>query len=115
MLVGAVVAVMQGGLGLLGVGGSGSANELTFSKVEKEYDHHPAESDELELGLGLGLGLSLGGGGSGKSKGSAWGECGRILTAKDFPSAVSGTKRAADSVSHEGGSPPSIRFNIYVA
>lgn len=113
MLVGAVVAVMQGGLGLLGVGGSGSANELTFSKVEKEYDHHPAESDELELGLGLGL--SLGGGGSGKSKGSAWGECGRILTAKDFPSAVSGTKRAADSVSHEGGSPPSIRFNIYVA
>lgn len=104
---------MQGGLGLLGVGGSGSANELTFSKVEKEYDHHPAESDELELGLGLGL--SLGGGGSGKSKGSAWGECGRILTAKDFPSAVSGTKRAADSVSHEGGSPPSIRFNIYVA
>lgn len=113
MLVGSVVAVMQGGLGLLGVGGSGSANELTFSKVEKEYDHHPAESDELELGLGLGL--SLGGGGSGKSKGSAWGECGRILTAKDFPSAVSGTKRAADSVSHEGGSPPSIRFNIYVA
>ncbi|KAJ0034003.1 hypothetical protein Pint_25161 [Pistacia integerrima] len=98
---------MQGGLGLVGVGGGGggkgggSANESTVSKVEKDYDHHPAESDELELGLGLSLG-------GGKSKGSAWGECGRILTAKDFPSAVSGTKRAADSVSHEGGSPPSI-------
>ncbi|MBA0725281.1 hypothetical protein Golax_021877, partial [Gossypium laxum] len=51
----------------------------------------------------------------------SWGECGRILTAKDFPSvvshrtknggpsvSVSGTKRAAESVSHEGGSPAGV-------
>lgn len=84
---------------------------------------------ELELGLGLSLG---GGGCGGKPKISAWGECGRILTAKDFPSgvshgpsvaasrfsdrvsttvvgSVSGTKRAADSVSHDAGSPTSAR------
>ncbi|ONH97568.1 hypothetical protein PRUPE_7G197200 [Prunus persica] len=39
--------------------------------------------------LGLDLGLSLRGGGAGKqSKPCAWGERGRILTAKDFPSMV---------------------------
>lgn len=123
---------MQGGLNLLGGGGGGSGSNTSESlmlKVEKEYvegSSYPAEeSDELELGLGLSLG-----GGGGKGKVSAWGECGRILTAKDFPSAVvtqvnrantsspvataaavSGTKRTADSVSHEGGSsPPGIRF-----
>ncbi|KAJ8763910.1 hypothetical protein K2173_003692 [Erythroxylum novogranatense] len=117
--------MMEGGLGLLGGGGSSgpSANESAVSKVE-------ASSYTSEAELELGLGLSLGGGGlkSGGSKASAWGECGRILTAQDFPSAVaqplrssngntsviasamgtvSGTKRAAEPVSHEGGSPTS--------
>ncbi|ESQ51922.1 hypothetical protein EUTSA_v10017143mg [Eutrema salsugineum] len=71
---------------------------------------------ELEMGkaeseLELGLGLSLGGGTAskiGKSGGvggsGAWGERGRLLTAKDFPSV--GSKRAADSASHAGASPP---------
>ncbi|KAG8658508.1 hypothetical protein MANES_03G158300v8 [Manihot esculenta] len=125
---------MEGGLGLLGVsGGAGggssgsSTNESTVSKVEvvdAEASSYPVEA-ELELGLGL----SIGGGGGGKGKASAWGECGRILTAKDFPSlvtqphrghnnnnnatvsarvAVSGTKRAAEPVSQEGGSPTSV-------
>lgn len=85
------------------------------------------EGDELELGLGL----SLGGGGRAAGKASGWGECGRILTAKDFPSQVkkkknnnggsvgiacpvTGTKRAAESVSNEaGGSPPGVRLDIY--
>ncbi|OMO86552.1 AUX/IAA protein [Corchorus capsularis] len=136
---------MEGGLVLLGGGGGGgggggcsgggggssgvSTNESAVSKVEvvSEANSYPAES-ELELGLGLSLGGS--GGGSGKTKAgassSSWGECGRILTAKDFPSvvshhrannnnggppsvAVSGTKRAAaESVSHEGGSPTAV-------
>ncbi|KAF8105263.1 hypothetical protein N665_0161s0059 [Sinapis alba] len=68
---------------------------------------------ELEMGkaeseLELGLGLSLGGGTAAKivkqGGGSAWGERGRLLTAKDFPSV--GSKRAADSASHAGASPP---------
>ncbi|CAH8358641.1 unnamed protein product [Eruca vesicaria subsp. sativa] len=70
---------------------------------------------ELEMGkaeseLELGLGLSLGGGTVGKivktggGGGGAWGERGRLLTAKDFPSV--GSKRAADSASHAGSSPP---------
>lgn len=120
---------MEGELVLLGGGGSGgssgvSTNEsAVLSKVEvvSEACSYPAES-ELELGLGLSLG-----GATGKTKPasatSSWGECGRILTAKDFPSvvshrtknggpsvAVSGTKRAAESVSHEGGSPTGVRF-----
>lgn len=110
---------MQGGIGLLGVGGGGgggcNGNESGVSKVVESDD------DELELGLGLSLG-GVGGGGKGKVV-SSWGECGRILTAKDFPSAgkrpsnassssppvaVSGTKRAANSVPREGeSSPPS--------
>ncbi|EEF34018.1 Auxin-responsive protein IAA13, putative [Ricinus communis] len=133
---------MEAGLALLGTGGGGgggsgssgvSTNESAVSKVEvvvdAEASSYPVEA-ELELGLGLSIGGSGGGGGGGggKGKANAWGECGRILTAKDFPSvvsqpircnnnsnkgtatacvagAVSGTKRAADSVSHEGGSP----------
>ncbi|GMI70371.1 hypothetical protein HRI_000706500 [Hibiscus trionum] len=105
---------MEGGLVLLGGGSSGvSTNEsAVLSKVEVVSE---AES-ELELGLGLSLGGG-GGGATGKTKAanSSWGECGRILTAKDFPSVVSqrsnnggpfsGTKRAAESVSHESGSP----------
>ncbi|KAL4289700.1 hypothetical protein GQ457_14G013680 [Hibiscus cannabinus] len=113
---------MEGGLVLLG-GGNGDASSrvstdesAVLPKVEvvsEACSSYPAES-ELELGLGLSLGW--GGGATGKSKGanSSWGECGRILTAKDFPSVVSqrtnnggpsGTKRAAESVSHESGSP----------
>lgn len=118
---------MEGGLVLLGGAGCGSSgvstNESAVSKVEvvSEASSYPAET-ELELGLGLSLG---GGATTGKTKAavvgagtSSWGECGRILTAKDFPSAashraknggpssiaVSGTKRAAESVSPEGGS-----------
>ena len=72
---------------------------------------------ELEMGkaeseLELGLGLSLGGGTAAKigkpGGGGAWGESGRLLTAKDFPSV--GSKRAADSASHAGASPPRSRF-----
>nr|AXS76510.1 IAA15 [Betula platyphylla] len=132
---------MDGTLGLLGGGGGGggssgaSTNESTVSKVEvveqdfvgmsSEATSYPAEA-ELELGLGL----SLGGGAAVKAKPCTWGERGRILTAKDFPSVVShgssvpsrftdrataasvgpvsGTKRAADSVSQEGGSPTGV-------
>ncbi|KAG8636830.1 hypothetical protein MANES_15G046200v8 [Manihot esculenta] len=119
---------MEGGLGLLGVNGGGvsgaSANESTVKKVDAEASSYAVEA-ELELGLGL----SIGGGSGGKGKSSAWGECGRILTARDFPSlasqphrshhynnnsnasacvAVSGTKRAAEPVSQESGSPTSI-------
>ncbi|KFK31059.1 hypothetical protein AALP_AA6G062800 [Arabis alpina] len=68
------------------------------------------EMEKGESELELGLGLSLGGGTTvknGKSNaggGGAWGERGRLLTAKDFPSV--GSKRAADSSSHAGSSPP---------
>ncbi|XP_054805990.1 auxin-responsive protein IAA13-like isoform X2 [Prosopis cineraria] len=123
-------------LGLLvgggGNGGSSGAtpNESAVSNAKvlvQECSSSYKGEAELELGLGLSLG-GRGGGGVGKAKpSSAWGECGRILTAKDFPSgvshgpsvaasrfsdrvstvggSVSGTKRAADSVSHDAGSP----------
>ncbi|KAF5452624.1 hypothetical protein F2P56_027600 [Juglans regia] len=132
------LALMDVTLGLLrgGGGSSGpSTNESTVSKMEvveqdfvglsSEASSYPPVEAELELGLGL----SLGGGAAATVKGKPfiWGECRRILTAKDFPSvvshgssvpsrfsdratavaAVTGTKRAADSVSQEGGSPPS--------
>ncbi|XP_024008315.1 auxin-responsive protein IAA12 isoform X2 [Eutrema salsugineum] len=61
------------------------------SELEVGKSNLPDES-ELELGLGLSLG------------GGAWRERGRILTAKDFPSV--GSKRAADSSSRQGASPP---------
>ena len=121
---------MEGGLVLLGGGGGSSGistNESAVSKVEvvSEASSYPAES-ELELGLGLSLGGTAGVTGKTKASTSSWGECGRILTAKDFPSvvshranngglssvAVSGTKRAAESVSHEGGSPTGVRFVV---
>jgi auxin-responsive protein IAA len=135
---------MDGTLGLLGGGGGGggggssgtSTNESTVSKVDvveqdfvgmsSEASSYPAEA-ELELGLGLSLGGGV------KAKPCTWGERGRILTAKDFPSVVShgssvpsrftdrataasvgpvsGTKRAADSVSQEGGSPTGVRLD----
>ncbi|XP_038995642.1 auxin-responsive protein IAA12-like isoform X2 [Hibiscus syriacus] len=111
---------MEGALVLLGDGGGGSSGVSTnesavLSKVEVVSE---AES-ELELGL------SLGGGATGKTKASnsSWEENGRILTAKDFPSsvvsqrtnnggpssvAVSGTKRSAESISHDSGSPTAV-------
>ncbi|XP_022722325.1 auxin-responsive protein IAA13-like [Durio zibethinus] len=117
---------MDGGLVLLGGGGGSSGvstNESAVSKVEvvSEASSYPAES-ELELGLGLSLGGPGGVTGKTKAGNSPWGECGRILTAKDFPSvashrantggpssvAVSGIKRAAESVPHEGGSPTGV-------
>ena len=134
---------MDATLGLLGCGGGGSVggssgastNESTVSKVEQDFVAMSSEASSYppEAELELGLGLSLGSGGAMKAnKGCAWGERGRILTAKDFPSvvshgsrfsdranpvasvgAVSGTKRAADSVSQEGtGSPPGARLDI---
>ena len=137
------LAVMDGTLGLLGGGGGGgsggsvggssgaSTNESAVSKVEVMVEHEASSYSteaELELGLGLSLGGGGGGGMKGGNKGCAWGERGRILTAKDFPSvvshapssrfsdrptptAVSGTKRAADSVSQDpSGSPTALRF-----
>ena len=70
------------------------------SEFETGKSNLPAES-ELELGLGLSIG------------GGAWRERGRILTAKDFPSV--GSKRAADSSSHQGqgSSPPRSRFRLF--
>ncbi|XP_062108963.1 auxin-responsive protein IAA13-like [Humulus lupulus] len=129
---------MKGTLGLLGGSGGGgscgsSSNEsvvVAASKVEEDYVGMSSEATsygvESDLELGLGLSLGSGGGGGRKSKTSTWGECGRILMAKDFPSrgpssapnsrlaniktgavAVAGTKRtAADSVSQDGGSSP---------
>ncbi|KAF3973338.1 hypothetical protein CMV_003223 [Castanea mollissima] len=131
---------MDATLGLLGgagsVGGSSGAstNESTVSKVEQDFVAMSSEASsypaEAELELGLGLSLGTGGAAMKANKGCAWGERGRILTAKDFPSVVShassipsrfsdranpvasvgtvsGTKRGADSVSQEGtGSPP---------
>lgn len=105
---------MQGALSLL--------NESPGSKLPASADDDIPTEDDLELGLGLSLG-------GGKSKATGWGECGRILTAKDFPSvvnsnnnrntslpnassksiSVSGNKRAADSVPHDSGSPPAAR------
>ncbi|KAJ4967773.1 hypothetical protein NE237_014474 [Protea cynaroides] len=129
----------NGGGGGGGVGGgassgsSGNGSMSTVSKaevVEQDYVGMLSEvsSYTSESELELGLGLSLGGVGKAANKRSAWGEYGRILTAKDFPSVVthgtsassssspgtgrtnvsltpvSGTKRAADSVSQEVGS-----------
>ncbi|KZV46440.1 hypothetical protein F511_11291 [Dorcoceras hygrometricum] len=114
---------MEPVLGLLGSGGGaigGLSEKTSFnaSKVEEDYMGVQKEA-ELELGLGLSLGGSGGGGGGGagrvKGNGSAaaaWGEYGRILTAKDFPNGFcAGTKReraAADStgVSQVVGWPP---------
>ncbi|XP_042516358.1 auxin-responsive protein IAA13-like [Macadamia integrifolia] len=122
-----------GGGGGASSGSSGNGSMSTVSKAEvveqdyvgmlSEVSSYPPES-ELELGLGL----SIGGAGKVANKPSAWGEYGRILTAKDFPSIVtrgasassssspgtarangsgtpvSGTKRAADSAPQDVGS-----------
>ncbi|KAF3457827.1 hypothetical protein FNV43_RR02487 [Rhamnella rubrinervis] len=140
---GTTLGLLGGGGGTGGGGSSGSGgstNESAVSKVEVAEQEYVGMSSEdssygTEAELELGLGLSLGGGGvAEKSKACAWGERGRILMAKDFPSvvsdgissapsrfsdrggnassgavAVSGTKRAAhDSFSHEGGSPTGV-------
>lgn len=101
---------MKDTLGLLGGGGCSGGSSIE-SSVSNESFSYPIEAE-----LDLVLGLSLGGYGGGKVLPFAWAECGRILTAKDFPSvvshggssapsaSVSGTKRAADSVPQEGGS-----------
>ncbi|KAG8369786.1 hypothetical protein BUALT_Bualt14G0049900 [Buddleja alternifolia] len=97
---------MEPAMGLLGGGGGGGGVSTRLSceqktnKVEKDYMDMSNEA-ELELGLGLSLGNGGSGGGGGggaavgKGKGScsAWGDYGRILTAKDFPNGFSGTKR----------------------
>ncbi|XP_038878041.1 auxin-responsive protein IAA13-like isoform X2 [Benincasa hispida] len=133
---------MEPPLGLLGStgiasadGSSGASNDENSVSKAKELNNHQTDlsseefSSPVEAELELGLGLSLGNGVSaGKGKHGVWGERGRILTAKDFPSAispggssssssssarfsgrpvaVSGVKRAAEPVSHDGGSPP---------
>lgn len=97
---------MEQSLGLLGGGGSGGGGAGLMceqnAKVEKDYMGMTKEADQLELGLGLSLGSGGGGGGGAveKGRGCAWGEYGRILTAKDFPNGFSsgrggggGTKR----------------------
>ncbi|KAK6929704.1 AUX/IAA domain [Dillenia turbinata] len=54
--------------------------------------HADADAEsEIELGLGLSLGSGSGGGKANKSSG-AWGDYGRILTAKDFSSYAYGSK-----------------------
>ncbi|WCJ24128.1 Auxin-responsive protein IAA13 [Euphorbia peplus] len=74
-----------------------------------DEDGGESSSYELELGLGLSIGggnnNNNGKGKKGKKQGGfGWGECGRILTAKDFPS--SGNKRAAAHlVSNEPAAP----------
>ncbi|RXH78425.1 hypothetical protein DVH24_001943 [Malus domestica] len=131
--------LMEATLGLLGGGGGSSgvsSNESTMSKaevvaVEQDYVGMSSEATSYPAEAELELGLSLGGGGK-LSNPCAWGERGRILTAKDLPSmvvshgassaasrfshrpnasaavAVSGTKRAADSAPQEGGSPTAV-------
>lgn len=118
----------------VGGGSSGASNdESSVSEAEEVENHQTDMSSEesscpVETELELGLGLSLGSGVSvGKGKHGGWGERGRILTAKDFPSpggsssssvssarllgsavAVSGVKRAAEPVAHDGGSSPAV-------
>lgn len=132
---------MEPPLGLLGSSGiasaggsSGASNDENSVSKAKELNNNQTDlsseefSSPVEAELELGLGLSLGNGvSSGKGKHGGWGERGRILTAKDFPSAispggsssssssarfsgrpaaVSGVKRAAEPVNRDGGSPP---------
>ncbi|XP_048430494.1 auxin-responsive protein IAA12-like isoform X2 [Pyrus x bretschneideri] len=120
---------MEATLGLLGGGGGSSgvsSNESTMSKaevvaVEQDYVGMSSEATSYPAEAELELGLSLGGGGK-LSNPCAWGERGRILTAKDFPSMVvshgasSAASRfshrpnasAADSAPQEGGSPTAV-------
>ncbi|XP_057772313.1 auxin-responsive protein IAA13-like [Salvia miltiorrhiza] len=88
---------MEPSLGLLGGGGGGGAKEA-----------------ELELGLGLSLGNG-GGGAAEKGRSCAWGEYGRILTAKDFPNgfacgraAAGGTKRERSGAVDEGSASAAV-------
>ncbi|XP_075512170.1 auxin-responsive protein IAA13 isoform X1 [Primulina tabacum] len=83
-----------GGGGGGGIGGLNEKTALNTSKMEKDYMGIQKEA-ELELGLCLSLGGGGGAGGvKGKGSAAAWGEYGRILTAKDFPNGFcAGTKR----------------------
>ncbi|KAK2967927.1 hypothetical protein RJ640_010537, partial [Escallonia rubra] len=80
--------------------------------MEQDYEGMATEvssySNEAELELGLGLSIGGGGGGLLKAKGSPWGEYGKIMTAKDFPSGFCGTKRAAD---YGGDGPPDVGYS----
>ncbi|CAN0904916.1 Auxin-responsive protein IAA13 [Linum grandiflorum] len=97
-----------GGLSLLAGGCGGLSAHSADASTVVDAD----QTNDLELGLGLSLGGKLTNG---------WGQCGRILTAKDFPShgignnkkpnpkasiSCSSKKRTVDSVSHEGGASP---------
>jgi auxin-responsive protein IAA len=102
-------------LGLLN-GGGGCSSGSSTNESTIDAASYP-DGAELEFSLGLSLGGAGGGQGKGKASGGAggraWGECGRILTAKDFPcqrannkvSTFSGIKRPADS---QGASPNSL-------
>ncbi|KAK6914158.1 AUX/IAA domain [Dillenia turbinata] len=112
---------MEAPLCLLGGGSSsGGGGGNTKHDSNKMSCYHADAESEIELGLGLSLGSGSGGGKANKASG-AWGEYGRILTAKDFPSYAYGSKspsspttaasgfvsvkrRPIDSVSQEGAS-----------
>ena len=84
-------------------GGSGGAcTSWSMSTVSKEDNlvlSIEVSSYPDEAGLELGLGLSLGGGGGVKPQEQGWGQYGRILTAKDFPSTVSSSSSSSSSLS----------------
>ncbi|KAH6816102.1 auxin-induced protein 13 [Perilla frutescens var. frutescens] len=93
---------MEQSLGLLGGGGGGGAGLMSEqnAKVEKDY-MHMGMTKESELELGLGLSLGGGGGAVEKGRSCAWGEYGRILTAKDFPNGFSSGRAAAAGTKRE--------------
>ncbi|KAL3626492.1 Iaa13p [Castilleja foliolosa] len=70
------------------LGGGGTTGLPCEQPANMEIDFMAA-GKEAELELGLGLSLGGGGGAATKGKSCAWGECGRILTAKDFPNGFS--------------------------
>ncbi|KAG1359679.1 Auxin-responsive protein IAA10 [Cocos nucifera] len=99
-----------------GAASAGSTSAADVVVVEKDYvglseaasSHHAAEEEDadardereeeedLELGLSLGAKKVAGGGGG---KAAPWGQCCRILTAKDFPSLVSRESPRSSSTS----------------
>ncbi|GFP83427.1 auxin-responsive protein iaa13 [Phtheirospermum japonicum] len=108
---------LLGGVAAAGGGGTTGLSCEQSAKVEKDF--MAGKEAELELGLGLSLGNSGGGGGGAAAKGKdcAWGEYGRILTAKDFPNGFSsgragaagaGTKRERSAAADDEGCTPAI-------
>lgn len=85
---------MEGASGEVCTSGSMS----TVSKEDNLVLSTEVSSYPDEAGLELGLGLSLGGGGV-KPQEHGWGQYGRILTAKDFPSTVSSSSSSSSSLS----------------